>query len=97
MELKPTKGLKVLVNAKREAIFGDEAVDVRRISIPPDGARVGVLTGTTLAGYCEVEMPTLDGKRHWYPLADLTGEKGELIVEEEVPIEDVEDDGIEEE
>lgn len=86
MDAKPTKGLKVKVNAKREAVFGDDSVAVKRVEIPEGKARSGVLTGTTLAGYCEVEMPSLDLKKHWYPTEDLKGEKGEDIVEEEVQI-----------
>lgn len=86
MELKPSKGLKVLVNAQREAIFGDESVSVERISLN-DGSRAGVLTGQVLAGFCEVEMQELDGRKHWYPVDDLAGEHGEKIVEEEIPIE----------
>ena len=88
MELKPAKGLKVKVNADREAVFGEEGVDIRRLSNPKDNGQLGVLTGTTLAGYCEVEMPSMDGKKHWYPIEGLVGEKGEKIVEEEIPIDD---------
>jgi len=87
MEVKPSKGVKVIVNAQREAIFGDESVSIRRISLN-DGIRVGELTGLTLAGFCEVEMSKLDGKRHWYPIGDLVGEHGEAVVEEEIPIEE---------
>ena len=97
MELKPSKGLKVRVNAQREVIFGDESVSVQMIALH-DGNRAGVLTCQVLAGYCEVEMQTLDGRRHWYPIDDLAGEHGEKIVEEEVPIEtDEEEDGSSEE
>lgn len=95
MELKPTKGLKVKVNTQREAIFGDESVNVQRINLN-DGSRSGVITGRTLVGFCEVEMPKLDGHNHWYPIEDLTGEHGERIVEEEIPIEMDEDEGPEE-
>jgi hypothetical protein len=84
MELKPSKGLKVKVNAQREAIFGDDSVSVQSISLR-DGR--GVMTGHTLAGFCEVDMQNLDGRRHWYPIEDLVGENGEKFVEEEVPIE----------
>jgi len=91
--LKPAKGLKVKVNADREAVFGEEAVQVRSVGFPNDGGRVGVLTGTTLAGYCEVEMASLDGKKHWYPIEGLAGEKGEKLVEEEIQLdEELEDD-----
>lgn len=86
MDLKPSKGLKVKVNAQREAIFGDESVAVQKVKLN-DGDRVGTMTGQTLAGYCEVEMQKLDGLKHWYPIDDLAGENGEKIVEEEIPIE----------
>ncbi len=91
MDLKPTKGQKVLVRAQREAIFGDESVSIQKITIN-DGARVGTMTGHTLAGFCEVEMQKLDGQKHWYPIDDLAGEHGETIVEEEIPIEIPEED-----
>ncbi len=86
MDLKPSKGLRVKVNAQREAIFGDESVAVQKVKLN-DGDRVGTMTGQTLAGYCEVEMQKLDGHKHWYPIDDLAGENGEKIVEEEIPIE----------
>jgi hypothetical protein len=95
MELKPSKGLKVHVNAQREAIFGDESVAVQKIML--DGSKVGIMTGLTLAGYCEVDMQSLDGRKHWYPIDELAGEHGEKIVEEEIPIEQDGDDGPEEE
>ncbi|MDG6985500.1 MAG: hypothetical protein JRM73_01975 [Nitrososphaerota archaeon] len=95
MELKPAKGIKVKVNAMREAIFGEESVGVQKITIS-DGSRSGVMTGRTLVGFCEVEMPKLDGHSHWYPVEDLAGEHGEKIVEEEIPIELDEDEGPEE-
>lgn len=90
MELKPAKGLKVKVNAQREAVFGEDTVSVRKVDLPNGKGRVGVLSGVTLAGYCEVEMPGLDGKKHWYPVDGLVGENGEKVVEEEIQI-DVED------
>jgi hypothetical protein len=96
MELKPSKGLKVHVNAQREAIFGDESVSVQKISLN-DGSNFGTMTGRTLIGFCEIEMPKLDGRTHWYPIDDLAGEHGEKIVEEEIPIEPEEDEGPEEE
>lgn len=92
MEVKPSKGLKVSVNAGREAVFGEESVSVTRVSLPNDGSRKGVLTGATLAGFCEVEMPALDGKKHWYPIGDLEGAHGEAIMEEEISLDDKEDD-----
>jgi hypothetical protein len=88
MELKPAKGLKVKVGARREAVFGDEAVSVKNVKLPDGKSSEGVMTGTTLAGYCEVEMPGLDGQRHWYPVDSLAGERGEKIVEEEIVIDD---------
>ena len=96
MDLKPSKGLKVVVNARREAIFGDESVSVQNVEIT-NGANLGVMTGRTLIGFCEVEMQKLDGRNHWYPIDDLTGEKGEKIVEEEISIEMPGDEGPEEE
>jgi hypothetical protein len=86
LDLKPSKGLKVTVNALREAIFGDESVAVQKVALN-DGDRIGIMTGQVLAGYCEVEMQKLDGRKHWYPIDDLVGENGEKIVEEEIPIE----------
>ena len=96
MEQKPSKGLKVKVNAQREAIFGDESVSVQTITLK-EGARWGTMTGRTLVGFCEVEMQKLDGNNHWYPIEDLSGEHGEKIVEEEIPIELPEDEGRQEE
>ena len=91
MELKPSRGLKVHVNAQREAIFGDESVAVQKIIL--NGSKVGIMTGQTLAGYCEVEMQSLDGRKHWYPIDELAGENGEKIVEEEIPIDQDDDEG----
>lgn len=96
MELKPSKGLRVQVNAHREAVFGDESVSVQPVTIST-AANVGVMTGRTLIGFCEVEMQKLDGRSHWYPVEDLSGEHGEKIVEEEVPVDLDEDEGPEEE
>jgi hypothetical protein len=92
MDLKPTKGLKVKVMAQKEATFGDEAVSVTKVQLPEGKARNGIMTGVTLAGYCEIEMPGLDGRKHWYPVESLVGEKGEKIVEEEIVVEEEEDD-----
>ena len=94
MELKPAKGLKVRVNAQREAVFEEEGVAVRRVDLPNGKGRVGVLSGVTLAGYCEVEMPGLDGKKHWYPVDSLLGENGEKVVEEEIQIDEGESDEV---
>lgn len=93
MELKPTKGVRVKVNAKREAVFGEESVAVKKVALPDGKGRGGIMTGVTLAGYCEVEMPGLDGQRHWYPIEELLGEKGEKVVEEQIVIDDGEGDG----
>ena len=92
MELKPAKGLKVRVEADKEAVFGEEAVQVRGVTLPKDNGRNGVMTGTVIAGYCEVDMPSLDGKRHWYPVDGLVGENGETIVEEEIELPEESDD-----
>ncbi|MBI3022337.1 MAG: hypothetical protein HYY68_01255 [Thaumarchaeota archaeon] len=96
MDLKPIEGLKVKVNAVREAIFGEEGVEVKKIGQLNEKAKTGVMTGRTLAGYSEVEMSALDGEKHWYPIDQLVGEKGEKIVEEEIKIE-IEEDSDEEE
>lgn len=96
MELKPSKGLRVHVNAQREAIFGDESVSVQKVPVN-NGTDLGVMTGRTLIGFGEVEMAKLDGRNHWYPIEELAGEHGEKIVEEEIPIELDEDEGPEEE
>ena len=84
------------MNAHREAIFGVESVSVLKVTIDV-GAKTGVMTGGTLIGFCEVEMLKLDGRSHWYPIEDLTGEHGEKVVEEEIPIEMPDDEGPEEE
>ncbi len=94
MELKPAKGIKVKVNAKREAVFGEEGVSMDKVAIA-DGQRSGVMTGMTLAGFAEVEMPKLDGGKHWYPVVELAGEHGESIIEDEVEIDEGEDDAAE--
>ena len=96
MELKPSKGLKVHVNAQREAIFGDESVSVQKVTIN-NGSDLGVMTGRTLIGFGEVAMQKLDGRIHWYPIDEMTGEHGEKIVEEEIPVDLDEDEGPEEE
>jgi hypothetical protein len=97
MELRPTKDMKVRVNALREAVFGEESVEVKKITFKDEKSRIGSMTGVTLAGYCEVDMPNLDKRKHWYPIGDLVGENGEGIVEEEVKIDLVEDDENEDE
>ena len=99
MELKPAKGLKVRVQALREAVFGEEGVGIQKVSFDGERTTLGTLTVMTLAGFCEVEMADLDGKKHWYPIESLKGENGEKLVEEEVEIgaEEKEDDSLEEE
>ena len=76
-----------MVNAQREAIFGDESVAIQKISLG-ERQRAGVMTGEVLAGFCEVQMPSLDGGKHWYPIDGLEGEQGEKVVEDEVPIDE---------
>jgi len=93
MAVKPAKGIKVKVEADKEAVFGEESVQVKKVALPNDGGRNGVLTGTVIAGYCEVDMPSLDGRRHWYPVDGLVGEHGEKIVEEELELPVETDDG----
>jgi hypothetical protein len=92
MEAKPAKGLKVNCNPTREAIFGEDGVEVKKASVPAGKHRLGLLTGRTLAGFAEVEMTGLDGKKHWYPTDEMLTEKGEKVVEEEIPIEEPVDD-----
>jgi hypothetical protein len=91
MDVKPSKGLKVKVNAAREAVFGEDGVEVKKIASPSGKEAAGTLTGRTLVGYAEVEMTELDGKGHWYPLDQMLTEKGEKVVEEEIAIEVPED------
>ena len=86
MEVKPTKGLKVSVDATREALFEEEGVDIKRISPFKGKSSLGVLTGRTLVGYCEVEMSDLDGKKHWYPIDQILAENGDALKEEEILI-----------
>ena len=93
MDLKPTKDLKVKVNALREAVFGEESVEVKKVIFKDDKSRTGSMTGVTLAGYCEVEMLNLDGKKHWYPIHDLVGGNGEMIIEDEIKMEVNDDEG----
>jgi len=93
MEVKPAQGLKVNCNPSKEAIFGEDGVEVKKASIPAGKHRLGVLTGRTLAGFAEVEMPGLDGKKHWYPTEEMLTDKGEKVVEEEIAIEEPADDG----
>ncbi len=86
MEVKPTRGLRVKIGATREAIFGEESVEIKK-SAPISGENdLGVLTGRTLVGYCEVEMASLDGKVHWYPIEQMIAENGDELKEEEIPI-----------
>lgn len=87
MEVKPAKGVKVKVSAAREAVFGEDGVEVKKVKSPSGSAASGVMTGRTLVGFAEVEMASLDGKPHWYPVDELLTEKGERVIEEEIPIE----------
>ncbi len=86
MEVKPTRGLKVKIEATREAVFGEEGVEIKK-GPPLNGNNdLGVLTGRTLVGYCEVEMASLDGRKHWYPIEEMLAENGDSLKEEEIPI-----------
>ena len=96
MEVKPANGLKVNCNPTKEAIFGEDGVEVKKASVPAGKHRLGVLTGRTLAGFAEVEMMALDGKKHWYSTEEMLTDKGEKVVEEEIVIEEPADDGEEE-
>ena len=93
MEVKPAKGLKVNCNPTKEAVFGEDGVEVKKASVPAGKHRLGVLTGRTLAGFAEVEMTGLDGNKHWYPTDEMLTDKGEKVVEEEIAIEEPADDG----
>jgi hypothetical protein len=93
LEVKPAKGVKVNCNPTKEAIFGEDGVEVKKASVPAGKHRLGMLTGRTLAGFAEVEMTGLDGKKHWYPTEELLTDKGEKVVEEEIAIEEPADDG----
>jgi hypothetical protein len=86
MEVKPIQGLKVMVNATREALFGEEGVEIKKLPSPQEKNSPGVLTGRTLVGYCEVEMSALDGQKHWYPIDQMAAENGDTLKEEELPI-----------
>lgn len=96
MEVKPAKGLKVSCTPTKEAIFGEDGVEVKKATIPADKHRLGVLTGRSLAGFAEVEMEALDGKKHWYSTEEMLTDKGEKVVEEEIVIEEPAEDGEEE-
>jgi hypothetical protein len=92
LEVRPAKGVKVNCNPSREAIFGEDGVEVKKASISSTKNRLGVLTGRTLAGFAEVEMGALDGKMHWYPTDQMLTDKGEKVVEEEMVIEEPSED-----
>jgi hypothetical protein len=96
MEVRPTKGLKVNCTPTKEAIFGEDGVEVKKAAVPSGKGKTGILTGRTLAGFAEVEMGDLDGKKHWYPTEEMLTDKGEKVVEEEIVIEEAADDGEEE-
>jgi len=93
MEVRPAKGVKVDCNPTKEAIFGEDGVEVKKATLSSGKGRLGTLTGRTLAGFAEVEMGALDGKKHWYPTDEMLTDKGEKIVEEEIVIEEPADDG----
>jgi hypothetical protein len=92
MDVKPTKGIKVNCNPTKEAIFGEDGVEVKKTSIPAAKQRLGFLTGRTLAGFAEVEMEAMDGKKHWFPTDEMLTEKGDRVVDEEIAIEVPADD-----
>ncbi len=96
MDVKPAQGLRVNCSPTKEAIFGEDGVEVKKTSVPSGKHRSGVLTGRTLAGFAEVEMGELDGKKHWYPTDEMLTDKGEKVVEEEIVIEEPADGGEEE-
>src|SRR6202140_2831424 len=94
MDVKPAQGLKVICTPSKEAVFGEDGVEVKKASIPSAKNRPGILTGRTLAGFAEVEMAAIDGKKHWYPTEEMLTDKGDRIVEEELAIEvPAEDEG----
>jgi hypothetical protein len=37
-------------------------------------------------------MSSLDGKKHWYPIEDVTGENGEELIEEAMEVEPDDED-----
>ena len=45
MDVKPSKGLKVKVNAVREAVFGEDGVEVKKAAIPTGKKAAGTMTG----------------------------------------------------
>ncbi len=92
MNVKPAKGIRVNCNPTKEAIFGEDGVEVKKTSISAEKHRVGVLTGRTLAGFAEVEMEAMDGKKHWFLTDEMLTDKGERVVEEEIPIDIPADD-----
>lgn len=94
MDVKPSKGLRVKVSAAREAVFGEDGVEVKRIAVQSGGKALGTMTGRTLIGYAEVEMSGLDGSKHWYPVEQLATEGGDRVVEEEIAL-DVPEEGAE--
>jgi hypothetical protein len=94
MEVKPSKGIKVNCDPSKEAIFGEDGVEVKKASLPVGKPRLGVMTGRTLAGFAEIAMEALDGKKHWYSTEEMQTEKGEKIIEEQIVIEEpAEDEG----
>ena len=41
MDVKPSKGLKVKVSAAREAIFGEDGVEVKKVTVPSGKKALG--------------------------------------------------------
>jgi len=86
MDVKPSKGLKVKISAAREAIFGEDGVEVKKVKAQPGKEPTGTMTGRTLVGYAEVETDPPESSKHWYPVEQLKTENGDAIVEEEIQV-----------
>lgn len=91
MGQKPEKGSKVVVKATKEAVFGEDEVKIKKITVPEGKKVTGLLTGNVIAGYCEVENTSLDGEKHWFPIEQLYTLEGEQLEEENVPLDISED------
>lgn len=83
MKRTPEKGLKVIVRANREAVFGEDEVKIKKVDLTKTNVS-GILTGNVIAGYCEVDTSSYDGKKHWYPIDQLYTESGEQLEEEDM-------------
>ena len=83
MDVKPTKGLKVKINAAREAVFGEEGVEVKKVSSPWKGPERDANRQDT-RGLRRGRDHGFDGKSHWYPVDQMLTESGEKVVEEEI-------------